>query len=147
MPSPPFEQNIRLMSLGSQVLLLLFPVGLLFVVWLGTREFTFALVMFLPLMLAMLGAVWGGGGRLIVKVEAGRLTVTHVRPGWRKQWSLPVSMERPVFEVRRYGGRSRGLGLLVATEQGKEPVMLVERARFELVEQLQRDLTAWYAAR
>lgn len=144
----PFERDLKLMSLGDKLLFLSFPFILTFGMWISTGDETFALVIFPPLMLAILGALWGNGGRLIVKVDSGRLTVTHARLGWKKVWSLPVSMERPVFEVRRYEGRrSRGLGLLVATEHGKETAMLVERARIEVVEQLHRELTAYYAAR
>lgn len=95
--------------------------------------------------LISLAVLWGNGGQLIVKVTSGRLTVTRVRPFWRKERSLPVTMEQPVFELRRYGGRSQGFGLLVATEHGQESVLLVDRARVDLLEVLQRELTAHFS--
>lgn len=107
----------------------------------------FFLVMLPALLLLSLGPVWGLGGSLVVKANDQQLSVTRVRPFWKQDRVVSfVPPARPLVELTRGTGRYRTQGTLAASAPGQARVVLVAWARFELLEPVERQLTAHYAA-
>jgi hypothetical protein len=103
---------------------------------------------FLPVVVVIgLLAMWGMGGQLLVKAEAGLLSVTRVRWFWRMERVLRFPAdETPSIEAVRfthYKGRNQGV-LSVRASTGQRE--LVRAVSWKVIENVRDDLLGYFGA-
>jgi|GEM_PF-4024330 len=108
----------------------------------------FFLAMVPLMMLITLGPIWGLGGHIVVRARADGLGVARVRVLHRSERNVAFAAGvRPTIALDRLGGRYKRQGVLSVTVPGRERVVLVQSALFDVLEPIRAQLERYYAAR